>query len=429
MFETFFGLESHGTDLKTEIIAGVTTFLTLSHILFVNPHILAATGMDKGAVFTATCVAAALATMMMALYANYPFALAPGMGMNAYFAYDVVGNMGFSWQVALGALFLSGILFLAISLSPLRQWIIDSIPRSQKMALSAGIGLFLIIIAFQNAQIIVADPATLVRAGDLTQTGVLLAVAGFFVMAAFDHYRISGGLLISILSVTLISVLLGDTATQGLLSMPPSLTPVYLELDIAGAFHLSLLSVVVSFFFVLLFDTTGSLIGLAGRAGMLDEKGNLPRMRQALVADSAGAALAPLVGTSPTTVYIESATGMRAGGRTGLTALVVAVLLALSLFFSPLAEVIPAYATAPAIFFVGCLMTRGLTQVDWDDVTEFAPAVVTALSMPLTYSITTGIGFGFISYVAIKVLSGKIDDVSPALGLLAVAFALHFAVL
>ncbi|MBL6935035.1 MAG: NCS2 family permease [Alphaproteobacteria bacterium] len=430
---SFFRLAEHGTTVRTEITAGATTFLTLSYIIFVNPHILGAAGMDPGAVFVATCLASGLACLAMGLYANYPFALAPGMGINAYFTYDVVLGMGIPWQTALGAVFLAGFLFLLLTLSQARQWIIDSIPKSQKMAISAGIGLFLILIALENAGIIAASKDTLVTLGDLGAPGVLLAVAGFLVMVALDGRGVPGSILIAILGVTVAGIVLGVTPTHvglgSVVSMPPSLAPTALEMDIPGAFHIGLAAVVLAFLFVLMFDATGSLIGLANRAGLLDERGNLPRMRQALVVDSAATLVSSALGTSPTTVYIESATGIKAGGRTGLTAVVVAGLFIAALFLSPLAETIPVYATAPALLFVGCMMAHAFTDMGWDDVSEYVPAVITATAMPLTFSITGGIGFGFIAYTAIKILSGRAQEASPAMTLLAVAFLLKFAFL
>lgn len=429
MLESYFRLKEHETSVRTELIAGCTTFLTLAYIILVNPHILGVSGMDIGAVFVATCLASALATLAMALWANYPFALAPGMGVNAYFSYGVVLGLGVSWQIALGTVFLAGILFVALTLTRAREWIIDSIPKSQKLAISAGIGLFLSIIALKNAGIIVANPETLVAEGDLAQPSALLAAAGFFLMIAFERRGVAGGIIISILVVTLASVLLGVTEPKGVFSMPPSLAPTFMEMDLAGAFQVSLVAVVLAFLFVEMFDATGSLIGLASRAGMLDAEGRLPRMREALVTDSASTLVSSVLGTSPTTVYIESATGMKAGGRTGLTALTVSILFLFCLFLSPLVQTIPSFATAPALLFVGCMMARGLTEIDWEDVTEYAPAVVTALAMPLTFSITTGIGFGFITYAATKLLSGKAGEVSPVLVVLAAAFVCKFAYL
>ncbi len=429
MLERLFDLRGHGTTVRTEVIAGVTTFLTMAYIAFVNPSILSEAGMDFGAVFVATCVAAAIGTLIMGLYANYPIALAPGMGLNAFFTYGVVLGMGYTWQVALGAVFLSGILFVILSILPVREWIINAIPKGLKMAISAGIGLFLGIIALKNAGIVVDHPATLVTIGDLTAWPALLALLGFALMVALDNLRVPGAVIIGILAVTAIGVALGVSPFQGIVDVPPDPSPTFLQLDLAGAFQIALLSVVFTFLFVDLFDTAGTLVGVAHRAGLLDAQGRLPRLRQALMADSSATVVGAALGTSTTTSYIESASGIKAGGRTGLTAVVVAILFLLTLFFAPLAGTVPAYATAPALLFVACLMARGLAEIDWEDATEYAPAVLTALSMPLTFSIAHGIGLGFIAYAAVKILTGRVSDCSVAVLIIAAAFVLKFAFL
>ncbi len=429
MLDSFFKLSENGTDVRTEFLAGVTTFLTMAYIVFVNPAILKITGMDAGAVLVATCLAAAVGTAIMGLYANYPFALAPGMGLNAYFTFGVVQGMGHSWQVALGAVFISGIIFVIISVTPIREWVINAIPRSLKMAISAGIGLFLGIIAMESAGLTVDHPATLVTLGDLTSPTVLLAVAGFFAMVILSALRIPGAMIIAILGVTFLGVVLGITEPKGIFSAPPSLAPTFLQMDIVGALDIGLFTIVFAFLFVDFFDTAGTLIGLAHRGGMLDADGRLPRLRKALLADSTATALGAAFGTSSTTSYIESASGINAGGRTGLTAMVVAVLFLLCLFLSPLAETIPSYATAPALMFVVCLMARGLAEINWDDITDVAPAVVTALAMPLTYSIANGIGFGFVTYAVVKLVSGRGKEVHPAVFVLALLFVAKYAFL
>ena len=431
MLNSFFHLDENQTTVKTELFAGLTTFLTMAYIIFVNPLILADAGMDKGAVFVATCIAAAIGTLIMGLHANYPIALAPGMGLNAFFTFGVVKGMGVSWQIALAAVCLSGILFLILSILPIRAWIINSIPRSQKLSIAAGIGLFLGFIGLKNAGIVADHPATFVTVGQLTSPGVVLAVLGFIIMVALDYRRITGSIIIGIIAVAALGMTMGvSNAPSGYVSMPPSLAPTLLALDFDGLFQLAtatILIVVLSFLLVDMFDTAGTLIGVAHQAKMLDEDGNLPRLGPALIADSSATVVGALVGTSSTTSYIESASGVRAGGRTGLTAVAAAVLFLLALFIAPLATSIPAYATAPAIVFVACMMAGGLADIDWDDVTEFAPAVVTALSMPLTFSIATGIGLGFISYVAIKAVCGRFSDISGAMWLIAVIFLLYFA--
>ena len=374
MLERRFQLSAHATDLRTEAIAGVTTFLTMAYILFVNPDILADAGMDRGAVFVATALASAFGTLVMGLFANYPIALAPGLGLNAFFAYTVVGTMGFTWQAALGAVFLSGLAFTALSLWRVRKAIVNAIPRSLTRAISAGIGLFLGPIALQSAGLVVDHPTTLVTVGDLRQPEPLLA------------------------------------------------------LDLSGALDVGLISVVFTFLFVDLFDTTGTLVGVSHRAGLLDADGSLPRLNRALLADSSATVVGATLGTSTVTSYIESAAGTNAGGRTGLTALVVAALFLLSLFFAPLAGLVPQYATAAALFFVACLMSRGLAELDWEDVTEYAPGVLAAIAMPLTYSIATGIGFGFIGYVAAKALAGRWQEIRFATVVVSLLFVVKFSI-
>ena len=424
MLEKLFKLKAHNTTVRTEIIAGITTFLAMAYILFVNPSILGATGMDKGAVFVATCLAAAIGCVLMGLIANYPIALAPGMGLNAFFTYTVVLHMGYTWQVALGAVFLSAVIFFAMSLFKIREWIINSIPLPLRAGIGAGIGLFLAIIALEGAGIVVDNPATLVGLGDLTKPGPLLALLGFFIIVVLEARRVTGAVLIGILVVTFISMGIGLTPFGGVFSAPPSIAPTFMQLDIAGAFNIGLVSVIFAFLFVDVFDNTGTLLGVTKRAGLADEQGNVPKMGRALIADSAAALFGSLLGTSTTTSYVESAAGVSAGGRTGLTAIVVAILFLLSLFFSPLAGSVPVYATAPALLFVAVLMASGLADIDWKDITTAAPVTVTALTMPLTYSIANGIAFGFITWTVVKVLSGRTKEVNPALIILSILFVI-----
>jgi adenine/guanine/hypoxanthine permease len=425
--DRYFGLTRNSTDLRTETVAGVTTFLTMAYIIFVNPQILGNAGMDKGAVFVATCLAAAASTLVMGLYANYPIALAPGMGLNAFFAFTVVLTYKYTWQQALAAVFLSGVIFFLISIFRIRQYVIEAIPHNLKLAVSAGVGLFLGIIALQTSGIVVDHPATLVTLGDLKKPAAMLAIAGFVVIAALNARNLIGGTLIGILAVTLAGLPFRLTQYSGIISMPPSLAPTFLQLDFSRAFELTFLIVVFSILFVDVFDNAGTLIGVTHRTGLMQD-GKLPRMKEALVSDSFAAMFGALLGTSTTTSYIESASGVAAGGRTGLTAVVVALLFLLALFFAPLAGMIPAYASAAALLYVACLMTRGLAEIDWNDATEYAPAVITAVAMPLTYSIATGIGLGFITYALIKIISGKFTEASPAVLGLAVLFAIKFAV-
>lgn len=427
MLDRFFKLAENGTSVRTELLAGITTFLTMAYIMFVNPAILAKAGIDPGAAFVATCLAAAIGTAIMGLYANYPVALAPGMGLNAYFAFGVVLGMGHSWQVALGAVFVSGVIFLVISVLPIREAIINSIPLSQKVAIGAGIGLFLGLIGLKEAGIIVDHPATLVGLGKIAAPTVLMAILGFFVIAVLDHRKLPGAIMVGILVVTVLGIALGLSKFGGLVSTPPSLAPTFMQMDIGGALSLGLLTIVFAFLMVDLFDTAGTLVAVAPRAGLMDADGKLKNLGRALVADSSATIAGAALGTSTTTSYIESAAGIRVGGRTGLTAVVVAILFVLSTFFSPLAGSIPAYATAPALVFVACVMTGALAKLDWEDVTEYAPAVITAVMMPFTFSIATGIGLGFITYVVLKLASGRAKDIHPIMAAIAVAFVAKFA--
>ncbi|HWT15929.1 MAG TPA: NCS2 family permease [Patescibacteria group bacterium] len=427
MFESLFALQAHRTTVRTEVLAGVTTFLTMAYILFVNPDILSVTGMPRESVFVATCLAAAIGSLVMGLYANYPIAMAPGMGINAYFAFVVCGTLGYSWQTALGAVFISGVLFVLVSLFRVREWIVNAIPRSLKLAISAGIGLFLALIGLKNAGIVVSDPATYLRLGDLHAVAPLYAIACLLLIVALEARKITGGILIGMLAVTVASVVLGHSAFDGVFAMPPSISPTFLQLDLAGALDVGLLSVVMTFFLVELFDATGTLIGVCHRAGLLDAEGKLPRLKRALLADSAAIVAGSLLGTSSTTAYIESAAGTAVGGRTGLTAVVVALLFLLALFLAPLAGSVPAYATAPALIYVAILMTRGLAEIDWTDVTETAPAVLCALAMPFTFSIAHGIAFGFVSHAAIKLLAGRSREVPMAVWVIAAVFVAKFA--
>lgn len=429
MLERYFQLSAHGTTVKTELLAGLTTFLTMAYIVFVNPDILSAAGMPRDAVFVATCLAAALGSAIMGLYANYPIALAPGMGLNAYFAFAVVKGMGITWQVALGAVFVSGLLFIVVSLFKVREAIVNAIPRSLKFAISAGIGLFLAIIGLKNAGLIAAHPATFVTLGDLHQPGPVLAVLGFFLIVALEQRKVPGAIIIGILAVTVAAVAAGLAPFGGIVAAPPSIMPTFMQMDIAGALNMGLLTVILTFFLVELFDASGTLIGVAHRAGLLDADGKLPRLKKALLADSTAIAAGAVLGTSSTTAYIESAAGTSVGGRTGLTAVTVAVLFLAALIFAPLAGTVPAYATAPALCYVEVLMLRGLAEIDWDDLTEAAPAVVTAITMPFTFSIAHGIAFGFISYAAIKLLAGRVKELPPMVAVIALVFVLKFALL
>lgn len=422
----YFQLNEHGSNIQREAMAGLTTFLAMAYITVVNPGILSEAGMDFGAVFVATCLAAAFGSLLMGLLANYPIALAPGMGQNAFFTYAIVLGMGHTWEVALGAVFLSGILFIILSILPVREWLINAIPMNLKLGISAGIGLFLGVIALQNADIVVDNPATLVSLGDINSFSALACLFGFIVIAALSAKRVVGAVIIGILASAALGWIFGGVKIDGIVSLPPSPAPVLFKLDIAGALEVSMVTVIITLLLVDLFDTAGTLVGVSARAKLLDEKGHLPRLDKALISDSSATAAGALLGTSSTTSYIESAAGVEAGGRTGLTAVVTGLLFLLALFFVPLVKSIPPYATAAALLFVAVLMARGLAELDWDDLTEAAPAVLAALAMPLSFSISDGIGLGFITYAFIKILVGKYKECSIAVYVIAAIFAGKF---
>ncbi|MBV7317072.1 NCS2 family permease [Shewanella sp. NIFS-20-20] len=426
MLEKIFKLSANNTTLKQEVIAGTTTFLTMAYIIFVNPMILAGAGMDQGAVFVATCVAAAIGCIVMGLLANYPIALAPGMGLNAFFTYTVVGEMGYSWETALGAVFMSGICFMVLSLVRIREWIVNSIPMSLRLGIAAGIGLFLALIALQNAGIVVSNPATMISMGDITSFNAAMSALGFFIIIALVQRGYKAAVILSILSVTALGVFFGGIEYKGIVSMPPSVMPTFMQMDVAGVLEISMISVVFAFLFVDLFDTSGTLVAVAQRGGFLDDKGRLPRLNRALLADSTATIAGAALGTSTTTSYIESTAGVSAGGRTGLTAVVVGLLFLAALFISPLAGMVPTYATAGTLFYVAILMMSGLVHVEWDDLTEAAPVVVVCILMPLTYSIATGIALGFITYAAVKLMSGRVRELNIGVSLLAVMFLAKF---
>ena len=426
MIEKIFKLKQHNTNIKTEIIAGISTFLAMAYIIVVNPQILSQTGMDYGAVFVATCLAAAAGSLIMGLLANYPIALAPGMGLNAFFTFGVVMGMGHSWQIALGCIFWSGILFVLLSVFKTRKWIINSIPQSLKYAISVGIGMFLAMIALQNSGIIVTNQATIVGLGDIGSAESLLAIFGFFIIAALSIRKVSGAIIIGILVVSIVAFLLGLIEYQGLIAAPPSIMPTFAQLELSAALDLALLPVIFAFLFVDLFDTSGTLIAVADKGKLLDENGQLPRVEKALLADSGATVVGSVLGTSSTTSYIESAAGVVSGGRTGLTAVTTAVLFLLALFVSPIAAMIPNYATAPALLFVAVLMVSSFKNIVWDDLSESAPVVITAIMMPLTFSIAEGIAMGFISYTLIKLLSGKLSDLNLSIIAITLLFVFKY---
>ncbi|OXY82324.1 NCS2 family permease [Oceanimonas doudoroffii] len=427
MLEQYFRLKELNTNVRQEVVAGITTFLTMAYIIFVNPAILSEAGMDYGAVFVATCLAAAVGCFIMGLAANYPIALAPGMGLNAFFTYTVVLTEGYSWQSALGAVFFSGCLFVLLSLFKVREWIINAIPQPLKLGIAAGIGLFLALVGLKSAGIIVDNPATLVGLGDITGLQAGLAVLGFFLIIGMAARGMRGAVMIGILVITGLGLAFGDIEYKGIVSAPPSIIPTFMQLDIAGAFNVGMLSVIFAFLFVDLFDTSGTLIAVAQRAKLLDEQGRLPRLSRALLADSTASIAGSVLGTSTTTSYVESTAGVAVGGRSGLTAVVTGLLFIAAILFSPLAGMVPAYATAGALVYVAVLMLAQLAHLHWDDLTEAVPAVVVLVMMPFTFSIAHGIAFGFISFVGVKVLSGRAGEVSPVVWALAALFALKFA--
>ena len=426
MLNKLFLLTERHTTVKREVLAGITTFMAMSYVLFVNPSMLAQTGMDHGAVFVATCLAAALGCLVMGLLANLPVALAPGMGLNAFFTYVIVLEQGHSWQTALAAVFFSGCLFLLLSIFKIREWIINSIPLPLKMGIAAGIGMFLALIALKTANIIVASPATLVTLGDLHSPQVLLALAGFFIIFALAHRGWHSAVLISILLVTAAAWWLGDTQFNGVVALPPSIAPTFMQLDFTAALSLSMLPVILSLLFLDLFDTSGTLVAVSHKAGLMQKNGTVPDLNKALIADSSATIFGALFGTSTTTSYVESSSGVAAGGRTGLMAVVTGLLFLAALWFSPLAAMVPSYATAGALLYVATLMLSSLKHVEWDDVIHAVPVCVVLIMMPLTFSISDGIGMGFISYAVLCLVTGKLQQTTLSVWLLALIFLAKF---
>ena len=426
MLEKFFALKARGTTARTEILAGVTTFLTMSAILFVNLDILGQAGMDRDAVFVATCLASAIGSLLMGLLANYPIGQAPGMGINAVFTFGLVKGMGLPWETALGAVFLSGLLFVLVSLLRVREWFVNAIPASLKHAITAGVGLFLALLALHAAGIVAPSPDTLVTLGNIKSPPALLAMGGFLLMVVLDRRGVPGAILLGILAVTAGSVALGLSSFKGVFSAPPSLMPTLFKADVRAALDPAVLGVVLSFFLMSLFETSGTLIAIAQRGGFLDDRGRLPRLERALLADSTAISVGALLGTSSTTSYLESTTGISAGGRTGLTAAVIALLFLASLVFAPLAAMVPSYATAPALLYVAILMLRSLAELDWNDLAETAPAVCCVTVMAFTFSIADGIAFGAICHVALKLLSGQHGRIGLPMGVVAGLFLARY---
>ena len=424
--EQFFAIEAHQTSLQKEVLAGVTTFITMAYIIFVNPQMMAQSGMDHGAIFVGTCLAAAFACLFMGLYANWPVGLAPGMGLNAFFTYTVVGEMGYSWEVALGAVFIAGILFFIMSITPLRRWMLDSIPLNLRIAMGAGVGLFIGFIGLKNGGIIVANGATFLSLGDFTNPSTLLAGLSFLLISILSIRKIPGAIIIGILTVTLISIFLNLVEFEGVFALPPDVTPVFMELDIIGALDVAMISVIVSFLFVNLFDTAGTLFGVATRANLVQESGNIVDLDKALKVDSSSSVFGSFLGCAPVTSYVESSAGIEAGGRTGMTAVVVGVLFLLATFLSPLAAAVPAYATAGALIYVAILMLSGMESLNWDEQSELLPALIMIVMIPLTFSIANGIALGFLAYVSIKVFVGEISKISSGAWFLTLIFVTKF---
>ncbi|EAW6907669.1 NCS2 family permease [Salmonella enterica] len=424
MLERVFKLREHGTTARTEVIAGFTTFLTMVYIVFVNPQILGVAGMDTSAVFVTTCLIAAFGSILMGLFANLPVALAPAMGLNAFFAFVVVQAMGLPWQVGMGAIFWGAVGLLLLTIFRVRYWMIANIPVSLRVGTTSGIGLFIGMMGLKNAGVIVANPETLVSIGNLTSHSVLLGVLGFFIIAILASRNIHAAVLVSIIVTTLLGWMMGDVHYNGIVSAPPSVTSVVGHVDLAGSFNLGLAGVIFSFMLVNLFDSSGTLIGVTDKAGLADAKGKFPRMKQALFVDSISSVTGAFVGTSSVTAYIESSSGVSVGGRTGLTAVVVGILFLLVIFLSPLAGMVPPYAAAGALIYVGVLMTSSLARVNWQDLTESVPAFITAVMMPFSFSITEGIALGFISYCVMKIGTGRLRDLSPCVVIVALLFVL-----
>lgn len=429
MLQKLFGFNKETMTLRKEIMGGITTFLTMAYILAVNPSILSAAGMDQGAVFTATVVSAVVATLVMALFAKLPFALAPGMGLNAFFAYTICLTMGYTWQFALTAVLIEGIIFILLTLTGLRQKIVDSMPLLLRRSISPGIGLFIAFIGLKNAGIVSANEATLVSLGNLHDPAVLLACFGILLSAVLLVLNVTGALLIGILATTIIGIPLGITHFTAVIDTPPSIEPVFWKFDWSGVASIDMVICVLTFLFIDMFDTIGTLIGVSNRAGMVDEDGNIPHLQDAFMADSIGTTVGAILGTSTVTTYVESASGVNVGGRSGLTAFTSAVCFALALFFAPVFLAIPSQATAPALILVGVMMMHDIRKVHFDDYINAIPCFICIAFMPLTYSISDGILMGLISWVLIRVCCGRIKDLNAGMIILAILFILKYAFL
>ena len=424
--DQIFKLQDNHTTIKKEFLAGFTTFITMAYIIFVNPQIMALSGMDQGAIFVGTCLAAALACFVMGFFANWPIGLAPGMGLNAFFTYTVVGEMGYSWEVALGAVFLAGVLFFIMSITRLRAWMISSIPLNLRIAMGAGVGLFIGLIGLKNGGIIVGNQATLLSLGEFSQIETLLAAIGFLIISILSVRKITGAIIIGILITTLIAYFAGLIEFNGLVSYPPDIAPTFMKLDILGALNLGMLTIIMSFLFVNLFDTTGTLLGVATRANLISNDEKSDGLNKALKADSSASIFGTFFGCSPVTSYVESSAGVEAGGRTGLTSIVVGLLFLFAMFLSPLASIIPPYATAGALIYVAILMLSGMEKLNWSSTAELLPALVIIVMIPLTFSIADGIALGFLTYVFLKIFNGEYRDIASGAWFLTLIFISKF---
>ncbi len=424
--EKFFKLSENNTTIGRELIAGLTTFVAMSYIVFVNPQMMVSAGMDQGASFVATCLAAALGCFFMGLYANWPVGLAPGMGLNAFFTYTIVGEMGYSWQIALGAVFIAGVIFVIMSITKLRAWMLASIPINLRIAMGAGVGLFIGVIGLQSGGIITDHASTLLTLGNLKTPQTLLAAISFLLIMGLAVKQVPGAILIGVLIVTTLGILSGQVQYQGLVSTPPSIAPIFSKLDIKGAFDVAMISVIMSILFVNLFDTAGTLMAVASRAGLTDENGKIKNIGLAIKADSTSSVAGAIVGCAPVTSYVESAAGISAGGRTGLTALTIGVLFLFTIFLAPLAGMVPAFATSGALLYVALMMMGGMQQLSWSEPTELLPALITIIMIPLSFSIANGIAVGFLTYVTLKLVMGKSSEISGGAWFMTVIFALKF---
>ena len=429
MLEKIFELKLNNTSLKKELLAGFTTFVTMAYIIFVNPQMMAISGMDQGASFVATCIAAAVACIFMGFYANWPVGLAPGMGLNAFFTFTVVGELGYSWEIALGAVFLAGILFVIMSITNLRKWMLESIPFNLRIAMGCGVGLFVGFIGLKSGGLIVANEATFLSLGNFAQIETLLSALGFLIISILAVRKVPGAIILGVLIITLIGIVIGLIEFNGVVSVPPNIAPTFLKMDILGALDVAMISIIFSFLFVNLFDTAGTLLGVANRANLVNKNGEIIDIDRALKADSSSSVIGTFFGCSPVTSYVESSAGVEAGGRTGLTAVIVGICFLFSIFFSPLASIIPAFATAGALIYVAILMLSGMEKLNWSDITELLPALIIIVMIPLTFSIANGIALGFIAYIILKMFTGGLANISNGAWFLTLIFVSKFVFL